>query len=91
MQVQRSLDLLCFNLRTRKGVKNEDDPRKVTNIVAFAKIFSDQIYNWASTLKNALILTKFLFSGEKKDNGDDIDPLLDEAAGDLSVNLEIAA
>jgi len=37
-----------------------------------------------------LILTKFLFSGDKKDSGDDIDPLLDEAAGDLSVNLEIA-
>ena len=66
-------------------MKNEDDPRKVTNIVAFAKI-----YNWASTLKNALILTKFLFLGEKKDNGDDIDPLLVDAAGDMSVNLEIA-
>jgi len=31
-----------------------------------------------------------LFPGEKKDNGDDIEPLLDEAAGDISVNLEIA-
>jgi hypothetical protein len=37
-----------------------------------------------------LILTKFLFLGEKKDNGDDIDPLLVDAAGDMSVNLEIA-
>ena len=42
-------------------------------------------------LKNALILTKFLFLGEKKDNGDDIEPLLGEAAVDISVNLEIAA
>ena len=40
-QVPRSLVLLWLNLRTRKGVLNENEPRKVTNIVAFAKIFSD--------------------------------------------------
>ena len=40
-QMARSLVLLWLNLRTRKGVLNENEPRKVTNIVAFAKIFSD--------------------------------------------------
>ena len=65
-------------------MKNEDDPRKVTNIVAFAKI-----YNWASTLKNALIYNNILFPGENENKGNDTERLLDEAGGDMSLNLGI--
>ena len=34
-----------------------------------------------------MIYNNILFPGENKYNGDDIEPLLDEAAGDMSVNL----
>ena len=38
-------------------------------------------------IKIALIYNNILFPGENKDNGNDTERLLDEAAGDISLNL----
>ena len=38
-------------------------------------------------IKNALIYNNILFPGENKDNGNDTEGLLAEAAGDISLNL----